>query len=119
MKNYQKGHSIVALSAPKQSLPAAKNNISFLKVSLFSRSGAFNVYFVPSSDFQVPAELNIDRGSLVAIYCTRATNTQCSLLISVQSVFSSGFLAARRLRRSSPGRQNDGSIFKLRFFNSN
>ena len=54
MKNYQKGHSIVALSAPKQSLPAAKNNISFLKVSLFSRSGAFNVYFVPSSDFQVP-----------------------------------------------------------------
>ena len=75
MKNYQKGHSIVALSAPKQSLPAAKNNISFLKVSLFSRSGAFNVYFVPSSDFQVPVELNIDRGSLVAIYCTRATNT--------------------------------------------
>ena len=106
MKNYQKGHSIVALSAPKQSLPAAKNNISFLKVSLFSRSGAFNVYFVPSSDFQVPAELNIDRGSLVAIYCTRATNTQCSLLISVQSVFSSSFFVIIDT-------QEYGSIFKL------
>ena len=53
LKNYQKGHSIVALSAPKQSLPAAKNNISFLKVSLslFSEHLMFTLYLTEISKY--------------------------------------------------------------------